>query len=181
MTFEFAETSILGLYKITPLVFQDERGFFMEVYSKAAFQPVGIMGDLVQMNHSRSIRGVVRGLHFQKDPYAQAKLVRCSFGEVFDVAVDLRRNSSSFGKWVGLVLSESNKNLLYIPRGLAHGFQAISEIAEVQYCADNIYAPNHEAGLAWNDPQLSIKWPIEPPLLSKRDKAWPELSRLILD
>jgi dTDP-4-dehydrorhamnose 3,5-epimerase len=124
------------------------------------------------------MRGVVRGLHFQKEPYAQSKLVRCTRGEIFDVGVDLRKGSSTFGKWVSASLSESNRNMLYVPRGFAHGFQVVSDTAEVQYSVDNEYTPKYEGGLLWNDSALGIPWPIKNPILSERDKKWPTLEHL---
>ena len=178
--FTFAKTPIEGVYVVTPKAFEDNRGFFMETYAKPAFEAAGIKGDLVQQNHSRSVRGVLRGLHFQKDPFSQAKLVRCTRGEIFDVAVDIRRSSPAYGKWTSLVLSESNKNMLYMPRGFAHGFVTLSEIAEVQYSVDNAYAPTHEAGVIWSDPRLAIKWPMTNPILSDKDQRWPTLDQLNL-
>lgn len=180
MPFTFAKTSIDGLYVVTPRAFEDSRGFFLEAYAKSAFEAVGIRGELVQQNHSKSIRGVLRGLHFQREPVAQAKLVRCTRGEILDVAVDIRKSSPTFGRWVSFPLSESNRNMLYIPRGFAHGFLTVSDVAEVQYSVDNVYAPDHEGGIIWNDPQLAIEWPIEHPILSDRDRSWPRLSELKL-
>jgi dTDP-4-dehydrorhamnose 3,5-epimerase len=181
MPFTFAKTSIDGLLLVTPRVFGDGRGFFMETYAKPAFEAAGIRGELVQQNHSRSSRDVLRGLHFQREPYAQAKLVRCTRGEIFDVAVDLRKGSSTFGRWESAALSESNRNMLYVPRGFAHGFLAMSDVVEVEYSVDNAYAPDHEGGVIWNDPQLAIKWPTERPNLSDKDRAWPALSQLKLE
>jgi len=152
----------------------------METYAKSAFESAGIKGELVQQNHSRSVRGVLRGLHFQTDPYAQAKLVRCTRGEVFDVAVDIRKESPTFGKWVSATLSESNRDMLYVPRGFAHGFVTTSDTAEVQYSVDNHYAPDYEQGIVWNDPEVNIRWPTSNPILSKKDANWPRLSQLVL-
>ena len=152
----------------------------METYAKSAFESAGIKGELVQQNHSRSVRGVLRGLHFQTDPYAQAKLVRCTRGEVFDVAVDIRKESPTFGKWVSATLSESNRDMLYVPRGFAHGFLTTSDTAEVQYSVDNHYAPDYEQGIVWNDPDVNIRWPTSNPILSKKDANWPRLSQLVL-
>jgi dTDP-4-dehydrorhamnose 3,5-epimerase len=166
--------------EITPRAFEDDRGLFMETYAKSAFEAEGIRGEMVQQNHSRSTRGVLRGLHFQRDPYAQAKLVRCSRGEVFDVAVDIRKGSHTFGRWVSQSLSESNRTMLYVPRGFAHGFQALSDVAEVQYSVDNPYVPDSEGGIAWNDPGLGIRWPISNPILSGKDAYWPRLDQLKL-
>ena len=178
MPFTFARTTIQGVYLISPKAFEDDRGFFMETYSKSAFESAGIKGELVQQNHSRSIRGVLRGLHFQMDPYAQAKLVRCTRGEVFDVAVDIRKESPTYGKWVSTTLSESNRDMLYVPRGFAHGFLTTSDAAEVQYSVDNPYAPDYEQGFVWNDPDVNIRWPTSNPILSKKDAIWPRLSQL---
>ena len=131
MPFEFKRLEIPDVILITPKVFTDERGFFIETYQKDDFAKAGITGEFVQQNHSKSIKGVLRGLHYQKEPYAQAKLVRCIKGEIFDVAVDIRKNSPTFGKYVSVILSEENKKMLYIPRGFAHGFEVISDEAEV--------------------------------------------------
>jgi len=180
LTFTFTKTSIDGVLVVNPRSFEDERGFFMETYAKTAFEAAGIPGEVVQLNHSRSVHGVLRGLHFQRDPYAQAKLVRCTRGEVFDVAVDIRGGSPTFGKWVSLVLSESARNMIYVPRGFAHGFLTTSDVAEVQYSVDNEYSPEHEGGVIWNDPDLGIPWPISSPILSKRDAGWPRLAQLRL-
>ncbi|ADI32008.1 dTDP-4-dehydrorhamnose 3,5-epimerase [Staphylothermus hellenicus] len=179
MPFEFRRMDIPDVVLIIPKVFEDERGFFMETYKKPDFERAGIRGNFVQDNHSRSRYGVLRGLHFQREPYAQAKIVRCVRGVIYDVAVDLRRNSKTFGKYVGVILSEFNKYMLYIPRGFAHGFLVLSEEAEVIYKVDNLYAPEYEAGLIWNDPDVGIKWPIEEPILSEKDKKWPTLRELV--
>jgi dTDP-4-dehydrorhamnose 3,5-epimerase len=180
MPFTFTRTSIQGVFEVVPRVFEDGRGFFMETYAKSGFESAGIYGEMVQQNHSKSIRGVLRGLHFQREPYAQAKLVRCTSGEIFDVAVDLRKGSPTFGKWVSVTLSDSNKRMLYVPRGFAHGFLTISDVAEVQYSVDNAYAPDYEGGVIWNDPRLAIDWPMERPILSEKDKKWPRLGELKL-
>lgn len=154
---------------IEPKVFGDERGFFLESWNARDFAAAGISGEFVQDNHSRSARQVLRGLHYQiKQP--QGKLVRVIFGEVFDVAVDLRRSSPTFGKWVGANLSADNKRMLWIPPGFAHGFVVTSDYAEFLYKATDYYAPEHERTLAWNDPELAIEWPIDrEPILSGRD------------
>jgi len=180
LTFTFTKTSIDGVLVVNPRSFEDERGFFMETYAKTAFEAAGIPGEVVQLNHSMSVRGVLRGLHFQRDSYAQAKLVRCTRGEVLDVALDIRRGSPTFGKWISVVLSESARNMIYVPRGFAHGFLTTSDVAEVQYSVDNEYSPEHEGGVIWNDPDLGIPWPISSPILSKRDAGWPRLAQLRL-
>ena len=174
MPFEFKRLEIQGVTLITPKVFTDERGFFMETYQKDAFAKAGITGEFVQQNHSKSVKGVLRGLHYQKEPYAQAKLVRCIKGEIFDVAVDIRKNSPTFGKYVSATLSAENKSMLYIPRGFAHGFEVLSDEAEITYSIDNIYAKESESGIIWNDPSIKINWPIKSPILSEKDKKWPD-------
>ncbi|EHP86148.1 dTDP-4-dehydrorhamnose 3,5-epimerase [Methanotorris formicicus] len=179
MPFEFVKTKIPDVILIKPKVFGDERGFFMETYKKEDFEKAGIKGEFIQDNHSRSRYGVLRGLHFQREPYAQAKIVRCVRGVIYDVAVDLRKNSETFGKWVGVILSEFNKHQLYIPRGFAHGFVVLSEVAEVVYKVDNIYAPDYEGGVIWNDEDIGIEWPIDNPILSEKDKKWPTLKELV--
>ncbi|WP_148882943.1 dTDP-4-dehydrorhamnose 3,5-epimerase [Thermococcus aciditolerans] len=179
MPFEFKRLEIPDVILIKPKVFEDERGFFMETYKKSDFEKAGIKGDFVQDNHSRSKYGVLRGLHFQREPYAQAKIVRAVRGAIYDVAVDLRRNSPTFGKWVGAILSEHNKYQLYIPRGFAHGFLVLSDVAEVVYKVDNVYAPDYEGGIIWNDQEIGIDWPIDEPIVSEKDKKWPTLSEAI--
>jgi len=175
MPFEFERLEIPDVILVKPKVFGDERGFFMETYKKQDFEGAGIEGEFVQDNHSRSRYGVLRGLHFQREPYAQAKIVRVVRGAIYDVAVDLRRDSPTFGKWVGVILSEFNKWQLYVPRGFAHGFFVLSEVADVIYKVDNLYAPDYEGGILWNDPELSIDWPIDEPIVSEKDKRWPTL------
>jgi dTDP-4-dehydrorhamnose 3,5-epimerase len=172
MPFEFKRLEIPEVILITPKVFADERGFFMETYQKDEFAKAGITGEFLQQNHSKSVKGVLRGLHYQKEPYAQAKLVRCIKGEIFDVAVDIRENSPTFGKYVSARLSEENKNMLYIPRGFAHGFEVLSAEAEIIYCVDNIYAKENESGIIWNASGIEINWPIKSPILSEKDKKW---------
>lgn len=179
MPFEFIKTDIPDVILVIPKVFEDERGFFMETYKKPDFEEAGIKGDFIQDNHSKSRYGVLRGLHFQKMPYTQAKIVRCIKGVIYDVAVDLRSGSETFGKYVGFILSEFNKYMLYIPRGFAHGFLVLSDEAEVVYKVDNLYAPSYEGGLIWNDPDVNINWPINNPILSEKDRKWPTLKELI--
>lgn len=179
MPFEFVKMEIPDVILIKPKIFEDERGFFMETYKRQDFERAGIKGEFVQDNHSKSRYGVLRGLHFQKKPYAQAKIVRCVKGIIYDVAVDLRNNSPTFGRYVNAILSEHNKYMLYIPRGFAHGFLVLSNEAEVVYKVDNPYAPDHEGGLIWNDPDVNISWPIDNPILSQKDQKWPTLKDLI--
>lgn len=164
------ETSLPGVLLIEPKVFGDERGFFMESYNKRTMAEAGITADFVQDNHSRSAKGVLRGLHYQIRQ-AQGKLVRVIAGEVFDMAVDMRRGSPSFGRWVGMRLSAENKQLAWIPPGFAHGFYVISEFAEFFYKTTEYYAPEHDRCLLWNDPSLAIDWPLDgEPILSDKDR-----------
>ncbi|MGB4407767.1 MAG: dTDP-4-dehydrorhamnose 3,5-epimerase [Sphaerochaeta sp.] len=156
--FTFTKTDIEGVFVIEPKVFGDERGYFMETYNKADFEKAGIGCTFVQDNQSMSRKGVLRGLHFQKT-YPQAKLVRVITGEVFDVAVDLRQDSPTWGKYVGEVLSAERKNMFFIPKGFAHGFLVLSEVAEFTYKCDEYYHPEDEGGIAWDDPSIGIQWP----------------------
>lgn len=174
---EFISTALPGVKLIKPRMHGDERGFFMESYKKSAFSANGISTEFVQDNHSRSVLGVLRGLHYQLNPMAQAKLVRCSLGAVFDVAVDIRAGSPTYGKWVGYELSAANKFMLYIPEGFAHGFLTISDVAELLYKTNNEYSLKDDRGLAFDDPAIAINWPkINGSLiLSEKDKRQPQL------
>ena len=156
--FTFTQTEIPGVVVIEPQVFGDDRGYFMETYQKDQFAEAGIDKEFVQDNQSRSTRGVLRGLHFQKN-HTQGKLVRVTRGEVYDVAVDCRPNSATFGKWVGVTLSEENKKMFYIPEGFAHGFLVLSDVAEFCYKVTDFYHPEDEMGIAWNDPDIAVAWP----------------------
>ena len=176
MPFNFKRLKIPEVILVEPKVFEDDRGFFMETYKMPDFVASGIRGNFVQDNFSRSSRGVLRGLHYQNPPFAQGKLVRAVNGEIFDVAVDIRRGSPTYGRWVGTILSEENKNMLYVPEGFAHGFCVLSEIVEVAYKSTNIYSPQSEAGIAWNDKTLNIEWPVKEPFLSEKDRKWPTLN-----
>ena len=158
---EYEETSIKGVWILTPKVFNDNRGYFFEAWKKSDFEAHVGKVDLIQANESKSSYGVLRGLHYQKGEYSQAKLVRVIKGKVLDVAVDLRKSSPTFGKHVMVELSEDNKRQLFIPRGFAHGFLVLSPEAIFTYKVDNIYAPAHEASIRWNDPQIGINWPID--------------------
>jgi len=178
MPFEFIKTKIPEVILIKPKVFGDERGFFMETYKSQDFENAGIKDEFVQDNHSKSDYGVLRGLHFQKEPYAQAKMVRCIRGVIYDVAVDIRKESPTFKEWVGIILSEFNKHQLYIPRGFAHGFCVLSECAEIVYKTDNVYAPDYDCGVIWNDCEIGIEWPIDEPKLSDGDKKLSTLKEL---
>lgn len=165
---------IEGLYIIEPTVFSDERGYFIETYNQRDMENAGLTMTFVQDNQSMSVRGVLRGLHFQKQ-YPQGKLVRVIRGRVFDVAVDLRKDSNTYGKWYGLELSAENKKQFYISEGFAHGFLVLSEEAEFCYKVTDFYHPNDEGGVAWNDPEIGIEWPIEEGMeliLSEKDQNW---------
>lgn len=170
--FIFSKTEIEGVYIIEPKVFGDARGYFMETYNERDFHEAGILNVFVQDNQSKSKRGVLRGLHFQKT-YPQAKLVRVISGEVFDVAVDIRPGSTTYGKWIGIILSAENKKQFFIPRGFAHGFLVLSDIAEFTYKCDEFYHPEDEGGIRWDDPTVGVEWPdcgCEK-MLSEKDRA----------
>ena len=166
------DTAIPDVKIIEPRVFEDERGFFFESFNQQRFnQAIGREVAFVQDNHSKSTKGVLRGLHYQRPPHAQGKLVRCAVGEVFDVAVDIREGSPTFGKWVGITLSADNKRQLWIPEGFAHGFVTLSETAELLYKATDYYAPQADACIRWDDPNIAINWPLPcDPKLSAKDE-----------
>lgn len=170
-------TDIDDVLIFEPKVFGDDRGFFFESFNQKSFEDaVGYSVDFVQDNHSKSKRGVLRGLHYQLEPFDQGKLVRCIVGEVFDVAVDIRKNSKTFGKWVGVHLSAENKKQLWIPSGFAHGFVTLSDTAEFVYKTTNYYSPEHDRGIMWNDIDIGIQWPIVDGLtLSDKDKKQKKL------
>ncbi|HHX42463.1 MAG TPA: dTDP-4-dehydrorhamnose 3,5-epimerase [Chloroflexi bacterium] len=174
------QTEIPEVLIIEPDVFEDTRGFFLESYSQRRYAEHGINATFVQDNHSLSVRGTLRGLHYQAAP-GQAKLVRVVRGAVFDVAVDIRWGSPTFGKWVGVELSAENKRQLYIPVGFAHGFCVTSEVAEFLYKCSSYYAPSLERGIAWDDPDLAIAWPVTDPILSDRDRTHPRLAEMERD
>lgn len=170
--FKFVETNLKGVYIIEPRVFKDDRGYFMESYNKKHFEEAGLNMNFVQDNESKSTKGVLRGLHFQTK-HTQGKLVRVIEGEVFDVAVDLRKGSPTFGMWEGVVLSAENKKQFYIPEGFAHGFLVLSDVATFNYKCTDFYDPEHDGGLLWNDEDINIKWPLEGIdniILSEKDK-----------
>ena len=176
--FEFEETSIEGVWKINVKKYGDNRGYFSETYKKEDFEAVGINNNFIQDNQSKSKKGVLRGLHFQKR-YPQAKLVRCIDGEVFDVCVDLRKNSPTYGKWEGVILSAEKGNQFMIPRGFAHGFLVLSESATFCYKCDNVYHPEDEGGIIWNDKDVGIEWPqIDNLIFSEKDKIHPTLKEI---
>ena len=175
-------TDIEDLFIIEPQVFGDNRGWFMESWSQKKMEEAGLFYNFVQDNHSFSaIKGTLRGLHFQKGSSSQAKLVRCVRGAVFDVAVDLRKNSKTYKKWVGCILSEENKKQFLIPRGFAHGFLTLTDNVEFVYKADNYYDPQADRNIIWNDEEINIDWGIENPILSEKDKKAPKLSESDVD
>jgi len=175
MPFEFEKLEPAGLVLVRPKVFRDDRGFFVESYKKSDFEKAGVSGEFVQDNHSKSVKGVLRGLHYQKDPFAQGKLVRCLSGRILDVAVDIGRDSPSFGKWAAVELDSDSAGMLYIPPGFAHGFLVLSETAEIMYKCTKEFSPAHDAGIRWDDPRLGIDWGIKAPILSAKDSALPYL------
>ncbi|MGC8819449.1 MAG: dTDP-4-dehydrorhamnose 3,5-epimerase [Athalassotoga sp.] len=179
LKFTKISTSIEGLYIIEPRVFPDERGFFMESYNKRDFTEIGLTMEFVQDNHSRSKKGVLRGLHFQ-DKHPQGKLIRVVRGEVFDVAVDIRRDSPTFGRWYSVILSEENKRMFYIPEGFAHGFLVLSDEVDFLYKCTDYYYPDEDCGIIWNDPDIGIDWPLNgiEPILSEKDKKRPDFKQV---
>ncbi|MEK8131076.1 dTDP-4-dehydrorhamnose 3,5-epimerase [Paenibacillus filicis] len=169
-------TKLDGVFIIEPPVFGDNRGFFLESYNAAKFEQAGLHFSFVQDNHSLSVEaGIIRGLHYQLQPKAQTKLVRVAAGAIYDVAVDIRQSSPSFGKWVGVILSASNKRQLLVPKGFAHGFCTLVPNTEVLYKVDELYSPEHDRGIAWNDHELAIDWPTQTPILSIKDGTHPAL------
>jgi dTDP-4-dehydrorhamnose 3,5-epimerase len=176
MPFRFIPTELPGVVVIEPEVFPDGRGFFMETYKKSDFLAAGLLMDFVQENQSKSVKGTLRGLHLQRPPRAQGKLVRVLDGEIFDVAADIRPDSPTFGRWVSVSLSAENRRSVYIPAGYAHGFCVVSSDAQVVYKTTEEYAPELEWGVRWDDPLLEIPWPVSTPRLSERDSMWPTLA-----
>jgi len=176
MPFEFEPLAITDVIAVRPKIFSDERGAFAEIYKKSAFAAAGIAEEFVQVNRSVSWQHVLRGLHYQLTPAAQGKLIRVVVGEVFDVAVDIRRTSLRYGQWVGKMLTAREGTMLYIPPGFAHGFCVTSEQAEVVYYCTAEYAPARERGIIWNDPDIGIVWPIADPFLAPRDAAFGQLA-----
>ena len=174
---KFIQTEIPDVIIVKPTVIEDHRGFFMESYHIKKFKLGGIDCTFVQDNHAKSVQNTLRGLHFQAE-YPQAKLLRCLKGEVFDVAVDIRKDSPYFGQWVGETLSEDNKYQLFIPQGFAHGYYVMSETAEITYKCSGIYHPEDEQGILWNDPGIGIGWPCNAPILSEKDRSLPPLKDL---
>jgi dTDP-4-dehydrorhamnose 3,5-epimerase len=173
----FETTALGGVVIIVPKVFGDARGFLMETFKHSEFEAAGLPLTLVQENHSMSTAGTLRGLHYQRHPKAQGKLVRVIRGEIYDVAVDIRDGSPTYGQWIGVTLSDSNRKSIYIPPGFAHGFCVVSPEAEVIYKTTAEYAPDYEHGIRWDDPALAITWPVAAPNLSERDKHWPPFKK----
>lgn len=183
--FTFRRTKLAGVIVVEPKVYGDERGYFMETYKRCDFVKGGITADFVQDNQSHSVKGVIRGLHFQKR-FPQAKLIRVLSGRIFDVAVDLRPESPTYGQWDGVVLSAENRRQVFIPRGFAHGFRVLSEVADIAYKCDDVWHPEDEGGLLWNDPALGIAWPavegetmfdVRSVVLSEKDQRHDEMWR----
>ena len=172
---EIIETGFEGLYIVQPKVYSDSRGYFFESFKLETFLMAGIPFNPVQDNESKSVKGVIRGLHYQLNPFAQAKLIRVVVGKVYDVAVDLRKSSKTFGKWYGIDLDSENKTQFFIPKGFAHGFSVLSETAVIQYKCDNLYNPDFERGISLNDPDLNIDWKVEDliPIVSDKDLTHP--------
>lgn len=170
------KTKLEGVYILEPEVFGDHRGFFMESYNKKRLEDLGFFYDLVQDNHSLSVQaGTIRGLHYQLKPKAQTKIVRVLTGAIYDVVVDIRKGSPTFGQWVGVILSEENKRQIVVPKGFAHGICTLVPNTQILYKVDEYYSPEHDRGIRWNDPELGIDWPVSEPILSEKDKHQPFL------
>lgn len=174
---EVLPTKLDGVVLLEPAVHGDERGFFVETFSRDAWAAAGVEAEFVQHNHSRSGRGTLRGLHFQTEP-GQAKLLRCARGQILDVVVDLRRDSATYGQWEAHVLDDERHRQLFVPIGFAHGFAVLSEVADVSYLVSSLYDPATEAGIAWDDPEIGVDWQVAEPLLSGRDQTAPRLSEI---
>ncbi|MCX6720129.1 MAG: dTDP-4-dehydrorhamnose 3,5-epimerase [Candidatus Staskawiczbacteria bacterium] len=170
----FHKTKIKDVYIIEPELKNDERGYFSRFFCKKELAEIGVKFDIAQINQSLiSKKGTIKGMHFQKSPKGEDKIIQCICGEIYDVVVDLRKNSETYGQWVSIELTEDNKKMLLIPKGCAHGFQTLTDNCEVQYFMSEFYSPEHASGVRWNDPVFNIKWPIKPPLFSEKDKNWP--------
>lgn len=177
MLFQFKRLEIPEVVLIEPRPFEDHRGFFMETYKRSEFEANGIPESFVQDTHSYSVKGVLRGLHYQKHPRAQAKLVVVLKGKVFDVAVDIRKGSPTYGKWIGIELSSENRRVLFVPVGFAHGFCVLSKEAHMIYKLTDEFAPDQCGGIVWNDPEIGIRWPIQDSILSEKDARLPPLRK----
>jgi len=177
---KFTTTELDGVFLISPDVHGDHRGFFLESYTSKEMEAHGLPVNFVQDNHARSlVKGVLRGMHFQKPPFAQSKFVRVTRGAVYDVVIDMRKSSCSFGKWAGFTLTEENHDMLFVPKGFAHGYCTLTDDTEFMYKVDAYYAPAHDAGIRWNDPDIAIKWPVESPVLSDKDNKLPLLKDIV--
>ena len=177
---KFTSTELDGVFLISPAVHGDHRGFFLESYTSKEMEAHGLPTNFVQDNHARSlVKGVLRGMHFQKPPFAQSKFVRVTRGAVYDVVVDMRKESRTFGKWAGFTLTEENHDMLFVPQGFAHGYCTLTDDTEFLYKVDAYYAPAHDAGICWNDPDIAIKWPVESPVLSDKDNKLPLLKEIV--
>lgn len=179
MMIEITKTPLAGVVIVKNRVFADERGFFMETYNKNHFEAVGLPGNFVQDNHSQSTKGVLRGLHYQY-PQWQGKLVRALKGAIYDVAVDIRPDSATRGQWFGIELNAVNRLQLYVPPGFAHGFVTLSTLAEIAYKCTSVYKAEDDAGIAWNDPDIAIQWPIDAPIVSEKDALAPNLRAVVI-
>jgi dTDP-4-dehydrorhamnose 3,5-epimerase len=175
---KFTHLELPGLVLVEPTVFHDERGFFLETFHERKYREGGIQASFVQDNHSRSVKGTLRGLHSQRE-HPQGKLVRVIEGEIWDVAADVRRGSPTFARWVGVTLSAENFHQLYVPPGFVHGFCVLSEIAQVEYKCTDFYAPSDEQSVIWNDPDIGIEWPLTDPIISPKDRAAPRLAEIL--
>jgi dTDP-4-dehydrorhamnose 3,5-epimerase len=171
------KTDIVDVFILKPKVFEDSRGFFLESYNRKVFKDIGIVAEFVQDNHSKSAKGVIRGLHFQKK-YLQGKLIRVIQGKILDIVVDIRRGSPTYKKWISIEISDENKQQVWIPAGLAHGFSVLSQTAELVYKTTDYYHPEDETGIRWNDPELNIDWRTESPILSAKDENLPLLREI---
>ncbi len=169
MPFKFQKLDFPGVVLIEAETFNDNRGYFLETYKRDDFKEAGIDVNILQVDHSRSEKNVIRGMHYQKLPMAQAKIIDVINGEIFDVVVDLRNGSPSYGKWLGMHLGGKTRQMLFVPEGFAHGFCAISETAEIVYYCTQVYAPEHQRGILWSDPQINISWPVKNPIVSEKD------------
>ena len=181
MPFEFKKFAIPDIVLVKPKIFPDERGLFLEIYKESDFRNFGLIRNIVQVNQSVSRKNVLRGLHFQANPHAQAKFVGVNQGKIFDVVVDLREGSPGYGQWLGVNLDDVERSLLYVPEGFAHGFCVLSETAVVTYYCNQVYSPDHEEGIVWNDSALSIAWPVSNPIVSPKDAGLPSLKQCRAD
>lgn len=177
--FRKVETGLEGVYLLEPTVFEDHRGFFMESYNKKDLEELGLHYEFVQDNHSLSVQaGVLRGLHFQLEPKAQTKIVRCLKGAIYDVVVDIRKGSPTYLKWIGVILTEFNKRQIVVPKGFAHGVLTLVPNTEILYKVDEYYSPEHDRSIRWNDPDIAIDWPYTNPILSDKDRNAPTLKEI---